>query len=538
MKRLLLGMVWLVCCLAGGLASGVAWAAPPEPATLTLHNRRIVEFRAALGGDTPAQRVDSARAALQEALRRGGAGEVALAPVGPALRFEVDGQPVFFLVAEDLGDPAQGGMLESGAQKVAQRLTAALGEARRVAEPRELLQDTAIALAATALVAAALWALWRARRWVLARLLTWGRRVGDEAGARSALLAASERHLLAALRWFAQGAAWVFTLLALDLWAAFVLRQFAYTRPWGDAAQRWLLGVLERFVQAAASAVPGLLTALLILLLARGLASLLGALMNQVERGELQLGWLDADTAPPTRRIGVALVWLFALALAYPHLPGAASESFKGVTVLAGLMVSLGASGVVGQAMAGFTLMYSRSLRPGEYVKIGDTEGTVVSIGLFATKVHTGMGEEVSLPNTVVMSQSVRNYSRLVDDGRFVLQAAVTIGYATPWRRVHAMLLEAARRTPGVATTPAPSVVQTALSDFYVEYRLLAQGDHGAPRRRAEAISALNGHIQDVFNEQGVQIMSPHYLADPPAPQVVPPGTPWSGPTGSPPLTP
>jgi small-conductance mechanosensitive channel len=151
----------------------------------------------------------------------------------------------------------------------------------------------------------------------------------------------------------------------------------------------------------------------------------------------------------------------------------------------------------------------------------------VVALGLFTTRVHTGMGEEVSVPNTVVFSQPIRNFSRLVQDGRFVMHTAVTIGYATPWRQVHAMLLEAASRSPGVASEPPPFVVQTALSDFYVEYRLCAQSNNNAPRRRAEAMSQLHANVQDVFNENGVQIMSPHYMADPPEPQVVPPGK-WS----------
>ena len=180
--------------------------------------------------------------------------------------------------------------------------------------------------------------------------------------------------------------------------------------------------------------------------------------------------------------------------MAYPYLPGSHSEAFKGVSVLAGLMLS------------GFSLMYSRSLRPGEYVKAGDTEGTVMNIGLFATRIHTGMGEEVSIPNAVMFSQPVRNFSRLVTDGHFVVHTTVTIGYATPWRQVHAMLLEAARRTPGVAQTPSPYVLQTALSDFYVEYRMCAQIDKSAPARRAEALNQLHGNIQDVFNEYGVQI--------------------------------
>jgi small-conductance mechanosensitive channel len=260
--------------------------------------------------------------------------------------------------------------------------------------------------------------------------------------------------------------------------------------------------------------------------------------LERVARGETHLGWLDADTAMPTRRLINVVIWLFALAMAYPYLPGSHSDAFKGVSVLAGLMLSLGASGVVGQAMSGFSLMYSHSLRVGEFVKIGETEGTVAELGLFATRIHTGMGEEVSLPNTVIFSQPVRNFSRLARGGRFVLHTAVTIGYSTPWRQVHAMLLEAARRTPGVALEPPPSVVQTSLSDFYVEYRLCAQSTQAAAQGRVEAISALHANVLDVFNENGVQIMSPHYRSDPPETQVVLPGDAWAARGPQPPLKP
>ena len=69
---------------------------------------------------------------------------------------------------------------------------------------------------------------------------------------------------------------------------------------------------------------------------------------------------------------------------------------------------------------------------------------------------------------------------------------------------------------------PQPQVFQTALSDFYVEYRLVCQAVPSDPRPRAEVLSALHANIQDVFAERGVQIMSPHYLGDP-ASEKIPP---------------
>jgi small-conductance mechanosensitive channel len=126
------------------------------------------------------------------------------------------------------------------------------------------------------------------------------------------------------------------------------------------------------------------------------------------------------------------------------------------------------------------------------------------------------------LPNSFVLSNTTRNYSRATNGDGYILDVTVTIGYGTPWRQVHAMLLEAARRTQGVLENPPPYVIQTALSDFYVEYRLIAYAGPTAPAKRARAMSDLHANVQDVFNEFGVQIMSPHFMTEPSEPQVVP----------------
>jgi small-conductance mechanosensitive channel len=133
------------------------------------------------------------------------------------------------------------------------------------------------------------------------------------------------------------------------------------------------------------------------------------------------------------------------------------------------------------------------------------------------------MGEELMLPNSVVLGAVTKNYSREVRGLGFVVDGAVTIGYDVPWRQVHAMLIEAARRTPSVLEDPPPRVYQTALSDFYVEYRVVCQATASEARPRAEVVSTVHANIQDVFNEHGVQIRSPHYLGDPREAKIVPP---------------
>jgi small-conductance mechanosensitive channel len=209
--------------------------------------------------------------------------------------------------------------------------------------------------------------------------------------------------------------------------------------------------------------------------------------------------------------------------MAYPYLPGANTEAFKGLSVLVGLMISLGGAGMIGQAFAGLAVMYNGSIRAGEYVRIGEVEGTVVELGMMMTRIRTGLGEVITLPNATLTSTPVKNYSRAFEGTGFVLDTTVTIGYATPWRQVHAMLIEAALRTGGIVKDkPEPHVRQTALSDFYVQYRLIAYSSAQKPGARAAVLNDLHANIQDVFNEYGVQIMAPNYEADPAEPKVVP----------------
>ena len=97
----------------------------------------------------------------------------------------------------------------------------------------------------------------------------------------------------------------------------------------------------------------------------------------------------------------------------------------------------------------------------------------------------------------------------------------VGIGYDVSWRQVEAMLLEAARRTDGLQQEPAPFVLQKSLGDFTALYQLNVFSSDADSMNRTYSI--LHGHIQDVFNEYGVQIMSPNYVADPAQAKVVPP---------------
>jgi small-conductance mechanosensitive channel len=357
----------------------------------------------------------------------------------------------------------------------------------------------------------------RVRRWAEAKA---SEKAGKVAVAGVRLF--EERNLIAVVRLIVHLLAWALALILSFVWLNAVLTTLPFTRPWGDQLTAALIDVVITIGRAILDALPGLLFVAVIFFLARMAAQGVGTFFDRVRAENLELGWVDRDTAQPSRMLATMVIWLFALAMAYPYLPGSHSQAFQGLSVLVGLMVSIGPSSTVGQAASGLILMYTRAFRIGEYVRINDVEGTVTEIGLVVTRLRTGMGEEVMLPNSVVLQSMSKNYSRIGRGTGFVLDTTVTIGYDTPWRQVHAMLIEAAKRVPEIVGDPAPRVVQTALADFYPEYRLVAYSDASGPGRRAEALGKLHAAIQDVFNEYGAQIMSPHYLGDPEQAKVVP----------------
>jgi small-conductance mechanosensitive channel len=320
-------------------------------------------------------------------------------------------------------------------------------------------------------------------------------------------------------------------LLFTYSWVTIVLRRFPYTRPWGETLKATLYATVTSGARRLLDHLPDLLTVLLIVVVTRFAVRLVSFAFRTVEDGRVSLPGVYPETAQPTRRIAVALLWIFALVVCYEFLPGAKSDAFKGVSVFIGLIISLGSSGIMNQVMSGLMVTYSRAVRVGDFVRIGDVEGTVTQLGTLSTKIKTPRNEEVTLPNALVVSQAATNYSRHAADG-VLAPATITIGYDVPWRQVQSLLLIAAERTPGVRKAPAPVVLQTALGDFAVEYKVLVCVDQ--PHRRLVTLNALHANIQDAFNYYGVQIMSPAYEADPGERKTVPPSRWYSAPAREP----
>jgi small-conductance mechanosensitive channel len=520
----------------GNLTATIAMAAQraevaDSPATLVFTNRPIVRFRATVMARPPSARAAAATELLNGLVETTPQGRVTTRHYGSGVLVGIDDRPVFVVFDQD-ADPLAGETKESKAAEAAAHLQQAFSEAVELRTPGRLLSGIGFAAAATVLYLLLIWALIRLdRRFAAAAGRAAERRL------REMPVGPFVEHFQAPLllRRLVGLLGIVAGLFLTYSWLAAVLRRFPYTRPWGESLRSALLSGLATAGRNILDELPNLLTVLGIVLFTRFLARVVSGFFTAVERGTVTLPWVHQETAQPTRRIMVALLWLFALVVSYEYLPGAESDVFKGVSVFVGLVISLGSSGIMNQVMSGLMVTYSRALRQGDFVRIADVEGTVTHLGTLSTKVRTPRNEEITIPNAVVVSNATTNFSRHAERDGVFAPTSVTIGYDQPWRQVHALLLLAAERTKGVRQTPKPTVMQTALQDFYVQYTLLVCLDN--PARRLPTLNELHANIQDAFNEYGVQIMSPNYEADPEGRKIVPrdrwydaPAAPPSGP--------
>jgi small-conductance mechanosensitive channel len=518
----------LALIAATALAQGPAAAdSPRDDATLVVLNRPVVVFRAPFLGVSPRERAAGARERLRALTQRGGAGKLSLLDVELGVAVMVDDQLAFVVANEDARQ-VPGATARSIAADAAATLELIVAETREARDASFLVAAGTRAAIATAVWLGLLWlafALWRT---TARRLTGLAMRHAPRLRVGGGALIPRQRAIEIARRAAAALACATMAVLTFE-WLGYVLGLFPYTRPWGEGLSGFLVGTAIDLLEAVARGMPSLFVAVVIFVFAYVVDRAQRRFFRRVEAGRIVFGSIDHDTAPPTRRLASIAIWLFAAVMAYPYIPGSDTEAFKGLSVLLGIMVSVGASGIVGQAASGFILMYTRTFRTGEYVRIGDREGTMTRIGMFTSTIRTGLGEELTVPNSQVLASVTTNYSRVLPGPGFMLAAKVSIGYDTPWRQVHALLLEAARGTEGVLTDPPPYVFQTALDDFYVQYRLVCQASPTDPFERARVVSSLNAAIQDAFNAQGVQIMSPHYMVDPAAAKVVPPAR-WYAP--------
>jgi small-conductance mechanosensitive channel len=408
--------------------------------------------------------------------------------------------------AEDMA--ATGGRPEDGATALVQKVDNAVARYRARRAPLAWTKAAAIMGVATLLLALLVFALRRARRRLEAHIEA-RRAEGSPGVAKDRLAAAFEQKTapiqLKALRLLYYSA--LFAAVAVYLAVAFAV--VPMTKGYALAAIDYVLEPVRTLWQGFLASVGNLIFIAVVVALAHYLIKGLRWALSEAEAGRLVIPGVSPDwalLAYKVLRIGVVAM---AAVVVYPYIPGSDTEAFKGIGIFAGALFTLGASGMAGNVLGGLALTFAGTFHVGDRVKIGEVVGDVVQTTLMLTRVRSIRNEIVTIPNSTILSGHIVNYSTEARTRGLLLVTEVTIGYDAPWRKVHDLLIEAARRTPDILTTPAPFVLQSSLNDYHVSYKICAYTAEAAAM--VLTYGALHQNIQDSFNEGGVEILSPGY---------------------------
>ncbi|TDY43312.1 mechanosensitive ion channel-like protein [Paraburkholderia rhizosphaerae] len=300
----------------------------------------------------------------------------------------------------------------------------------------------------------------------------------------------------------------------------YVLALFPWTRSLSNGLFIIAAGAVERMGKSVGAMIPDILILAIIYYLSRFVLRRTQRFFDAMAQKRVTFAQFEPEWALPTYKLVRVLIVAFALIVAYPYIPGSESAAFKGISIFIGLVISLGSSTAISNLIAGYLMTYRRVFKVGDRVKVGEVIGEVIAIRLQVTHLRTVKNEEVTIPNSQILNGDVTNFSSMAGTRGLILHTTVGIGYETPWRQVEALLRMAAERTLGVLREPQPFILLIKLGDFAVTYELNVYIHD--PHLIARIYADLHRHILDVFNEYGVQIMTPAYEGDPDQPKVVP----------------
>ncbi len=304
---------------------------------------------------------------------------------------------------------------------------------------------------------------------------------------------------------------WLVVLSTVYIALPILFGIFPWTKDMAQTLFGYVLNPLKDIGLGLWNYLPNLITVIVIIIVFRYVLKGLYFLKLEIQQENLKLPGFYSDWAAPTYQIVKVLVFAFMIVVIFPYLPGSDSPVFQGVSVFLGFLFTFGSAGSLSNIIAGLILTYMRLFKMGDRVKIGSISGDVIEKNMLVTRVRTTKNEIISIPNATVMNSHTINYSSDAPEKGLIMHSTITIGYDVPWRKMEAVLIKAALKTPLLLDDPAPFVLQTSLDDFYVSYQINAYTRE--PNKQATIYSNLHANIQDFCNEAGIEIMSPHYRA-------------------------
>ncbi len=298
-------------------------------------------------------------------------------------------------------------------------------------------------------------------------------------------------------------------LLALYLSLPAIFSVFPDTQAYTETLLGWIITPTKSIFHSLYIFLPSLFTIGVVYFFTRMAIRAVSYFAHQIEAGNIELPGFHSEFAKPTYNIVRFMLYAFMLVIIFPYLPGHSSPAFQGVSVFLGVLLSFGSSSAISNLIAGLVITYMRPFKIGDRVKIGEVTGDVLEKTMLVTRLRTIKNEDVTIPNSAVLSSHTINFSTNSNTMGLIVHVTVTIGYDTPWKNVYEAMIKAALQTEYIMPEPKPFVLQTSLDNFSVAYQVNAYTREA--NKQAVIYSSLMQNLQDCCSEAGIEIMSPEY---------------------------
>ena len=301
------------------------------------------------------------------------------------------------------------------------------------------------------------------------------------------------------------------TLLALYIYIPLVMSFFPATAPMAPYIFNFIANPLKNIFQSIVNFIPNFFIILVIGFFTTYTLKLIYFFFDEIERGNIEFKGFYKEWAMPSYTLIKTLVIAFSLVVIFPYIPGSDSSAFKGVSVFFGILLSIGSSSSIANLVAGVVITYMRPFQVGDIVKINDTMGKVTEKNLLITRILSNKNVDITVPNSMILGSHISNYSNHAQNGELIVSVKIACGYEVPWQKIHKLLEEAALKTPLVSPTPAPFIWHSIIEDYYMIYELNVYTSHAESMGRIN--SGLNQNIQDVFHQNGIEMVAPAYTS-------------------------
>ena len=302
----------------------------------------------------------------------------------------------------------------------------------------------------------------------------------------------------------------VFLLFLLITIIPLIFDIFSSTQYLSKIIVQWISEPIKNVGIAIIGYLPHLFYIVIIAVITRYVLKILRFFALEIERGILKIKDFHPEWAHTTYVLARMMLWVLALVIMFPHLPGSDSDAFKGISIFLGVLISLGSSSAISNAIAGIVISYMRPFQVGDWIKSGEIIGAVIEKNALVTRLKTINNEDITIPNSAILSGATMNFTSIGKEIGLALNVQVKVRYDYSDNLVEELLIEAALKTNGISPKPHPYIFQISLSELNAVYELNAYTFH--PENMYFIKSDLTKNIQSTFRQANIEIFSTQYV--------------------------